>query len=120
MTVRKGLKNNEAPGGNIVVNEFLKYDGYEVRDKLLEIMSMIFEKGEYLVILGGKIAKAQCGFLQSKNVLKNRNISLRTKIRILEATVMTMGQIRKRSEKWRKICLIFSREIAHGLFLVPY
>ena len=29
-----------------MVNEFLKYGGSEVRNKLLKIMNMIFEKGE--------------------------------------------------------------------------
>ena len=45
-TVLKGLKNNKAPGADRVVNEFLKYGGSEVRNKLLKIMNMIFEKGE--------------------------------------------------------------------------
>ena len=45
-TVLKGLKNNKAPGADSVINEFLKYGGSEVRNKLLKIMSMIFEKGE--------------------------------------------------------------------------
>ena len=45
-TVLKGLKNNKAPGADSVVNEFLKYGGSEVRNKLLKIMNMIFEKGE--------------------------------------------------------------------------
>ena len=29
-----------------MINEFLKYGGSEVRNKLLKIMNMIFEKGE--------------------------------------------------------------------------
>jgi hypothetical protein len=37
-----------------------------------------------------KIAKAQSVFSQLKKVWKNRKISLQSKIRILEATVMTM------------------------------
>ena len=45
-TVLKGLKNNKAPGADSVINEFLKYGGSEVRNKLLKIMNMIFEKGE--------------------------------------------------------------------------
>jgi hypothetical protein len=45
-TVLKGLKNNKALGANRVVNEFLKYGGSEVRNKLLKIMNTIFEKGE--------------------------------------------------------------------------
>ena len=52
-TVLKGLKNNKAPGADSVINEFLKYGGSEVRNKLLKIMNMIFEKGvKYLMILG--------------------------------------------------------------------
>jgi hypothetical protein len=45
-TVLQGLKNNKAPGVDSVVNEFLKYGSSEVRNKLLNIMNMIFEKGE--------------------------------------------------------------------------
>ena len=45
-TVLKGLKNNKAPGADSMINEFLKYGGSEVRNKLLKIMNMIFEKGE--------------------------------------------------------------------------
>ena len=44
--VLKGLKNNKAPGADSLVNEFLKYSGSEVRNKLLKIMNMIFGKGE--------------------------------------------------------------------------
>jgi len=43
-TVLKGLKNNEAPGADSVVNEFLKYGVSEVRSKLLKIVKLIFEK----------------------------------------------------------------------------
>ena len=45
-TVLKGLRNNKAPCVDSVVNEFLKYGGSDVRNKLLKIMSMTFEKGE--------------------------------------------------------------------------
>ena len=45
-TVLKGLKNNKARGADSVVNDFLKYGGSGVKIKLLEIMNMIFEKGE--------------------------------------------------------------------------
>ena len=45
-TVLKGLNNNKAPGTDRVINEFLKYGGSEVRNKLLKIKNMIFEKGE--------------------------------------------------------------------------
>ena len=40
MTVIRGLKNNKDPGADSVLNEFLKYGGCEVRDKLLKIMNM--------------------------------------------------------------------------------
>ena len=33
-TVLKGLKNNKAPGADSVINQFLKYGGSEVRNKL--------------------------------------------------------------------------------------
>ena len=45
-TVLSGLKNNKAPDADTVVNEFLKYGGYEVRNKLLKNMNMIFEYGK--------------------------------------------------------------------------
>ena len=50
-TVLKGLKNNKALGADSMINEFLKYGG-SVRNKLLKIMNMIFEKGKYPMILG--------------------------------------------------------------------
>jgi hypothetical protein len=40
----KGLKNNKTPDADTVVSEFLKYGGYEVRNKLLKFMDIIFEK----------------------------------------------------------------------------
>jgi len=46
VTVLKGLKNNKAPCANSIENEFFKYGGSEVRNKSLEIMSLIFEKGK--------------------------------------------------------------------------
>ena len=36
--VLKDKKNNKAPGADSVINEFLKYDGAEVRNELLKIM----------------------------------------------------------------------------------
>ena len=51
-TVLKGWKNNKAPGADSVINEFLKYCGSEVRNKLLKIMHMKLKKGKHLRILG--------------------------------------------------------------------
>ena len=45
-TVLKALKNNKTPDVDSVIIEFLKYGGSEVRNKLLKIMNMIFEKGK--------------------------------------------------------------------------
>ena len=44
VTVLKGLKNNEVPSAASVVNEFLRYGGSELRNKLLKIMNMFFWK----------------------------------------------------------------------------
>ena len=44
-TVLKGLKYNKAPAADSVINEFFKFGGYEVRNRLLKNMNMIFEKG---------------------------------------------------------------------------
>ena len=44
MTILKGIKNDQASDTDRVANEFIEYNGYEVRNNLLEIM--IFEKGE--------------------------------------------------------------------------
>ena len=44
MTVLKGLKINRISGAESLVNEFLKYGGYEVSHKLPKIMSMMLEK----------------------------------------------------------------------------
>jgi hypothetical protein len=68
-TVLKGLKNNKAPGTDRVANEFLKYGVSEVRNKLLKIMNMIFEKGEVsrnfrktlIKPLNKKGDKSECG-----------------------------------------------------------
>ena len=45
-TVLTGLTNNKAAGADIVINEFFKYGGSEVRNKLLKIMNIIFWKRE--------------------------------------------------------------------------
>ena len=44
-TIIKRLNNNKALGANNVVNESLNYGGSEVRNELLKIVNMIFEKG---------------------------------------------------------------------------
>ena len=46
MTVLEGLENNKASGTDSMINEFHKYGGSEVRNKLLKIMNMIFKKEE--------------------------------------------------------------------------
>ena len=51
-TVLKGLKYYNTLDADSVVNEFLKYAGFGVRNKLRMIMNMIFEKGMYVTILG--------------------------------------------------------------------
>ena len=42
-TVLEGLDNNNISGASSEVNEFLKYGGCTVRDKLLKIMNVILE-----------------------------------------------------------------------------
>ena len=44
--VLKGLKINKARVNDNVVNEFLDYGSYDIRNKLLKIMNMIFEVRE--------------------------------------------------------------------------
>ena len=39
--VQKGLKHNKAPGADRVENEFLKYGGSEVRNKLLKYLTIL-------------------------------------------------------------------------------
>jgi len=58
--------------------------------------------------LFGRIGK----LVWKKRIWKNRKISLRTKIRILEATVMTV--VKYGAEAWA-----FSREITYRLFWSP-
>ena len=50
--VLKGVNNNKAPGADSMINEFLKYGGSEVWNKLLKITNVIFEKGEVPNVLG--------------------------------------------------------------------
>ena len=40
------ISSSISPGVDSMINEFLKYGGSEVRNKLMKIMNMIFEKGE--------------------------------------------------------------------------
>ena len=44
------MKNNKVSGADSKENEFLKSGSFEVRDKLLKIMNMIFEKGRQLTL----------------------------------------------------------------------
>ena len=46
VTVLKRLNNDKNPDADSIVNEFLKYGSSEVRNKLLQIVNIIFEKGE--------------------------------------------------------------------------
>ena len=45
-TILKGLKYSKAPGTDNAVKKFLKYDGSEVRNKLLKTMNVISKKVE--------------------------------------------------------------------------
>jgi hypothetical protein len=58
-------------------------------DRFTYLGSIINKDSGCLEDVKTRIAKAQGIFSQLKNVWKYRKISLRTKIRILEATVMT-------------------------------
>ena len=49
-TVQIRLKNSSVQCADCVVNKFFKYGGFEVRNKLLKIMSLILIKGKYLAI----------------------------------------------------------------------
>ena len=60
--------------------------------------SIISKDGGSSEDVKSRIAKAQGVFLQLKKVWKNRKISLQTKIRVLEATVMTV--VKYGSETW--------------------
>ena len=60
--------------------------------------SIISKDGGNSEDVKSRIAKAQGVFSQLKNFWKNRKISLQTKIRILEATVMTV--VRYGSQAW--------------------
>jgi len=48
VTGLKGSKHCKASGVDSAVNEFLEYKGCKVRDKLLKVMKMVFEKREVL------------------------------------------------------------------------
>ena len=67
-----------------------------------------------------RITKAQGIFFKLKKAWKNRRISLKNKIRILDATVMTM--VKNISEAWAlqktedDLWRMFSKETAYGLF----
>ena len=76
VTVLKGLKNNKAQGADGVVNEFLKYGGSEVRNRLLKIMNMIFEKGKVSNDFRKTIIKPLYKKGDKKGVVIIENISL--------------------------------------------
>ena len=59
-------------------------------DSFAYIGSIISKDGGSSEDIKSRIAKAQDVFSKLKEVWKNRKISLQTKIRILEATVMTV------------------------------
>ena len=49
VTVLKGLKDNKVSGADSVINEFFfKYGDSEVRNNLLKIMIILFEKRELI------------------------------------------------------------------------
>ena len=84
--------------------------------------SIISKNGGSSEDVKSRIAKTQGVFSQLKNVWKNRKISLQTKIRILEATVMTVVKygfeawvLRKADEDLPDV----TREMAYIMFWVP-
>ena len=64
----------------------------------MEYFSCLLNSSRSSEDVKSRIAKAQGVFSQLKKVWKNRKISLQTKIRILEATVMTV--VKYGSEAW--------------------
>ena len=70
-------------------------------DSFIYLGSNICKESGYSKDVKSKIAMAQGVFLQLKFFRKNRNISMRTKIRTLEATVMTVYEYG--SEAWALI-----------------
>jgi hypothetical protein len=64
----------------------------------LTLVSIISKDGGSSEDVKSRIVKAQGFFSQLKRVWKNRKISMQTKIRILEATVMTV--VKYGSEAW--------------------
>jgi len=52
LIILKRFKNNEAPGADSMVNEFVFLDGFcEARDQLLKIMNMVWKMRKYPGIL---------------------------------------------------------------------
>ena len=91
-------------------------------DSFTYLGSIISKDGGCSEDAKSRIAKADGVFSLLKKVWRNRKSSLRTKIRILEATVMTV--VNYGSEAWalRKTeedLLDVAREITYGLFWVP-
>ena len=70
MTLLKGLKNYKAPGADSVVNEFLKYGGYEARNMLQKIINMTsgkkMDQVDSFPYLGSIINK-DCGSIEDVN-----------------------------------------------------
>ena len=71
------------------------------------VCRIISKDGGSREVVKSRITKAQGFFSQLKEVWKNKKIGLKTKIRILEATVMTV--VKYGSEAWalqkrKKIC----------------
>ena len=57
MTIRLYPFLGQAPRTDRVVNEFLRYGGSEVRNKLLKILNIIFEKGEVVSVFKETLIK---------------------------------------------------------------
>jgi hypothetical protein len=80
-------------------------------DSFTYLLSIISKDGRCSEDVKSRIAQAKGVFTQLKKVWKNGKISLRTKIRILEAIVMSVikygsevWELQKRKKKQKKIC----------------
>ena len=112
VTVLKGYKINEAPGADSVVNEFLQYDGSEVRNKLLKIMNMVFEKGEVpndfretlIKPLYKKGDKSECGNCRGISLVSEgkRLLSNAILFRLRDAVDKVLREVRRGFRKGRR------------------